>query len=117
MARLTSDFFVSHLMRRVAGEGGFATIAKKGALEAGAIYIAVRQRTGKVQLFSPAAQQYYQDERPQDRLFSMVETVSSDEDINKFVDKETRFDPDFWLVELEIDTNGLPLPFDVTTPC
>ena len=115
MARLTSDFYVSQLIRRVAGEGGFAAIAKKGATEAGAIYIVVRDRSGALRLFAPAPQQSYKDQRPTDRLFLKIEHVASDEDINKFAETEKRFDPDFWLVELEIAAGQSQLPFETTT--
>ncbi len=113
MARLTSDFYVAHLMRRVAGAGGFAAILKKGASEAGAVYIVVRERFGALRLYGPAPQQAYQQDRPSDRYFLKLDAVTNDEDINKFVDSEARFDPDFWLVELEMDQADLP--FEVTT--
>jgi hypothetical protein len=114
MARLTSDFFVSQLMRKVAGDGGFAAVAKKGASEAGAIYIAIRERAGTVHLYGPAPQQSYNDDRPTERYFINIEAVSTDQDISNFVDAETRFDPDFWLVELELNRELSELPFTVT---
>jgi hypothetical protein len=114
MARVTSDFFVSSLMRRVAGAGGFATIAKKGASEAGAVYIAVRERSGTIRFFGPAPQQAYQNDHPIDRYFLQVDAVKDDADLDKYVEKEARFDPDFWLVELELNTNRDELPFEIT---
>jgi hypothetical protein len=113
MARLTSDFYVAHLMRRVASEGGFAAIIKRGASEAGAVYIALRQRSGAMTLYGPAPQQAYQDDHPVDRFFYLRDTVSNDADISTFVEAETRFDRDFWLVELDIDTEQKSLPFEI----
>ena len=40
-ARVKSDFWVSVLIRRVQIEGGFAYLARRGAPEAGAIFIKV----------------------------------------------------------------------------
>jgi hypothetical protein len=115
MPRLTSDFFVAQLMRRVSSDGGFAAIIKKGASEAGAVYITVRERSGAVTLYGPAPQQAYQDDHPADRFFYLRDTVSSDADISQFVEAETRFDRDFWLVELDIDTDRKSLPFEIMT--
>lgn len=115
MARLTSDFFVSSLIRRVASEGGFAAVTKRGAAEAGAVYIALRDRFGGIQLYGPAPQQAYGQDRPVDRYFLRNESITNDEDINKFVEAEARFDSDFWLIELEIDLSRSELPFEVMT--
>jgi hypothetical protein len=85
--RLTSEFWVSQLMRRVFKDGGYAAVIKKGAAEAGAIFIKVQFR---------------------DRAFSLVlERVNASE-IEEKLAREGRFDPDFWAVELE------PLSEDVT---
>ena len=45
--RLTSDFWVSALMRRVFAEGGFAAVARRGASEAGAVFVVTRNRVGQ----------------------------------------------------------------------
>ncbi|MEP2580565.1 MAG: DUF1491 family protein, partial [Roseibium sp.] len=37
--RVTSEFFVSALVRRVFGEGGFAAVSRRGAPEAGAVFV------------------------------------------------------------------------------
>ncbi len=115
MARLTSDFYVSSLMRLVAGEGGFASIIKKGAAEAGAVYIAVRDRFGGIQFYGPAPQQAYGQDRPIDRYFLKHEIVTNDEKVNEFLQAEARFDSDFWLIELEIDSSRSDLPFEIMT--
>ena len=46
--RLTTDFWVSALMRRVFAEGGFAAVAKRGASEAGAVFVVTRNRARPV---------------------------------------------------------------------
>jgi hypothetical protein len=115
MARLTSAIFVSAMMRQVMSQGGFAAILRKGAQEAGAVYIIVRERSNDVVLYGPAPQHLYDDERPNARLFAKVERVVSDMDVHDFTEKESRFDPDFWLVELETDAMSNPLPFEIMT--
>ncbi len=46
--RLTSEFWVAALVRRVNGTGAFAALSNKGAAEAGAIFIKFRNADGKL---------------------------------------------------------------------
>ena len=116
MPRLTSSFFVAQLVRRINGSGGFAAILKKGADEAGALHIAVRSRDGKLRFYRPALQMSYDDETTGGRLFQLDPSIADDIALSAFVEKEQRFDPDFWVVELETQSNGAELPFEIVTP-
>lgn len=100
--RITSDLFVSALMRRAFAAGGFAAIERRGAAEAGAIFVVARSRMGELTLFGPAPQTSYEEGRP-DRLFA--ELVRSDDpgEVTARLDKEARFDPDLWIVEVELE--------------
>lgn len=60
--RLKSEIFVSALIRRVFSAGGFAAVEKKGAEEAGAIFIRQRLRDGRENLYGPAPQSFAEDE-------------------------------------------------------
>lgn len=115
MARLTSTFFVAQLVRRVNGSGGFAAILKKGAEEAGAVHIAVRSRCGTLRFYRPAMQMSYDDETTGGRLFQLDALTADDLALSAFVEREQRFDPDFWIVELEMQSDSTSLPFDVVT--
>lgn len=110
--RLTSDFWVTALIRRVQGEGGFAYLARRGAPEAGAIFIKVSTRSGTCDLFTPAPQTSYGDESDGGRLFLRllhnVEQTEADEKMQR----EIRFDPDLWIIELE-DVADVATFFDV----
>ena len=101
MTRVTSSIFVSALMRRVQGKGGFAAILRKGADQAGAINIVMRGRNGEIALYQPASQFAANPEGVRERAFYRSPQISSDETLDAFVKSETRFDPDFWLVELD----------------
>lgn len=98
--RLTSDFWVSALIRRVSLGGGFAAVVRRGATEAGAVFVVERDRLGGVRLYGPAAQASYGEERPSERLFAPV-PVEGEEAVNARLERETRFDPDIWVVEIE----------------
>lgn len=96
--RVTSDLFVSQLLRRVFADGGFAAVERKGAEAAGAVYILSRARDGSIRLYGPAVQTMSADDGT--RRF-MAETVTDAEALAARFAREARFDPDFWVVEIE----------------
>ena len=51
--RLRADIWVSAYIRRVEVEGRFATLRRRGAPEAGAIFVLVDRLDGRVALYSP----------------------------------------------------------------
>ena len=106
-ARLRTDFFVAVLRRRAEAAGAFVSIAKRGAEEAGAVFITVDRRDGCFDLYAPAPQSVFDDERPSDRLFSLVLREAGDAEVRKRMESERRFDPDLWLVDIE-DRQGRP---------
>jgi len=98
--RVTSEFFVAALVRRVFSGGGFAAVIRKGSPEAGAIFITVRRRDGTVALYGPAPQSGY-GEGPSDRRFICLAEDLDDDAISQRIERETRFDTDVWFVELD----------------
>lgn len=99
--RVTSELWVSALIRRVFSTGGFAAIVQRGSPEAGAIYVTTRSRLGEVELYVPAPQTSYDTSKPEDRLFSRLTGLDSDT-IDARLARERRFDLDIWIVELEV---------------
>lgn len=104
------------MIRRVNGAGGFAALVKKGADEAGAIHIAVRSRHGALRFYRPAMQMSYDAQTTGERLFQIDAAVADDSALGAFIEKEQRFDPDFWVIELEMPSDSADLPFDAITP-
>lgn len=99
--RLTSDFWVSALLRNCFRTGGFAAVARRGATEAGAIFVIVRNRLGETTLYGPAPQASYEAARPDERLFTMLIENAEASAVDERLARETRFDPDVWIVEVE----------------
>lgn len=100
--RLKSDFIVSATIRRAELGGAFAALRKRGGAEAGAIFVVVDRLDGTCQLFGPAPQAHYAAEDGA-RAFTrmhVVETVTR-EAIESRLEKEIRFDPDLWILEIE----------------
>jgi len=112
--RLTSELFVSALLRRVAVDGGYGAVLRRGSSEAGAILVVLRGR-GTVALMRPAPQSAYDGARPEDRLF-IADIAADDAAIDAAIAREARFDPDLWVVELETPTGAATPYLTVTTP-
>jgi hypothetical protein len=100
--RLRSDLFVSALIRRAEVAGASAMLRRRGAAEAGAVFLKLDLLDGRAALLGPAPQS---EEPPEgiDRLFARLHR---DEWIAPFeaeerMKKEIAFDPDLWLVEIE----------------
>ena len=99
--RLTTDFWVSALIRTVFNAGGFAAVIKRGATEAGAVFITVRDRLGQVTLYGPALQGSYEEGEVEDRLFALLIYEGHMEAIEQKLAREAKFDSDIWVIELE----------------
>ena len=100
--RLKSDMFVSALIRRVFGLGGFAAVEKKGAESAGAIFIRQRFRDGLETLYAPAPQNFFGEDDGQRKFEVRAQKVEPDA-LRELLERGLRFDADLWLVELETD--------------
>ncbi|MEX6506997.1 DUF1491 family protein [Jiella sp. M17.18] len=98
--RITSELFVAQLLRRLFAAGDFAAVVRRGAEAAGAIFVVARGRGGAVQLFGPAVQSLSEDVGG--RQF-MREAASDDAALDARFAREARFDPDFWVVEIETE--------------
>lgn len=102
--RLKTEIYVSMLTRRVFAMGGFAAIEKRGAEEAGAIFIRQRFRDGLENLYAPVPQMLVSEEG--ERRFELRLRQAEREAVEQLLNKEQRFDSDLWVVELEIDEIG-----------
>lgn len=99
--RLSSDFWVSAFMRDVRAQGGFAYLQRRGAEEAGAVFIKQNGSDAFSTLFGPAAQSFYDETNERgDRLF-MVLCADTEENITARLYQELEFDPDIWIIEVE----------------
>jgi hypothetical protein len=101
--RLTSDFWVSAYVRRCHGEGAFAVVRRRGAAEAGAIFIVLDRLNGENDLYGPAPQSEAGAVigRSFERLAERVDGLSVEERLAR----ELRFDSDVWIVAVE-DRDG-----------
>ena len=101
--RLKSAIWVAAYLRRCQVEGASAVLRRRGAEEAGAVFIKVNRLDGTADLYSPAPQSAFDDAHPTDRLFAPAMKVqpAPDSDVEAALTRQLRFDPDLWIVEVE----------------
>jgi hypothetical protein len=102
--RLKSSIWVSAYVRRCDIEGAFAAVRRRGAEEAGAIFIKLNRLDGTGTLYGPAPQTMFDEARPADRLFTALagaQAPAPEADIEARLGRELKFDPDVWIVEVE----------------
>ncbi|MBV8793189.1 MAG: DUF1491 family protein [Pseudolabrys sp.] len=102
--RLKSAIWVAAYVRRCNGAGSFAAVRRRGADEAGAIYIKINRLDGTATLYGPAPQSSFDDSRPSDRAFIAMlgspQPVPEGE-VDAKLAREIKFDSDLWVVEIE----------------
>ena len=102
--RLKSGIWVAAYVRRCMVEGVFVAVRRRGAEEAGAIFIKINRLDGTGTLYGPAPQTVFEEARPADRMFVAIvgrDTPALDADIESRLTREVRFDPDLWIIEAE----------------
>ncbi len=104
--RLKSEIWVAAYRRRCEIAGAFAVMRRRGAAEAGAILIKIDRLDGNVALYGPAPQSFFGEGETERRFVRMhpqeaIENAAAEARI----EKELRFDPDLWIVEVE-DRSG-----------
>jgi hypothetical protein len=100
--RLKSSIWVAAYLRRCQTEGVFGAVRRRGAEEAGAVFVKVALLDGHAMLYVPAPQTVYDDSRPFERIFTPTSKEPVPEaSVEDRLVKEIRFDPDAWIVETE----------------
>ena len=101
--RLKSGIWVAAYLRRCFIEGAFGAVRRHGADEAGAIFIKVSRLDGTADLYGPAPQSAFDEAHPADRAFSpaLKQLPAPEADVEAYLSKQLRFDPDLWIAEVE----------------
>jgi hypothetical protein len=101
--RLKTALWVAAYLRRCQVEGVSAVVRRRGAEEAGAVFVRICRLDGTSDLFGPAPQSEFDAVREADRAFSpsLKERPAPDEAVEAYLAREVKFDPDVWIVEVE----------------
>jgi hypothetical protein len=95
MARLKSAIYVQALIRRAEAAGAAAYLVRRGAEEAGAVFLKINRLDGTCMVLSPAR-------RGEERVWTKpLGDSGNDERSAEYFAKQIRFDPDIWIVEIE----------------
>ncbi|NMD06930.1 MAG: DUF1491 family protein [Phyllobacteriaceae bacterium] len=105
LPRLKTGLWVQAFLRARETQGHFGAVLKRGADEAGALYVVVNHLDGSHDLLAPAPGSAY-DEQGERRFVKDFATPVPWNDITLRMDKRKRADPDLWLIEVE-DRGGL----------
>ena len=94
--RLKAGIFVRALIRRVEVAGASAYVARKGSEEAGAIFIQISRLDGTCTVLNQA--------RDADGERVWARPLGETSDIEKaaaYFERQIKYDPDLWIVEIE----------------
>jgi len=107
--RLRSDIWVAAYLRRCGVEGVSAVLRRRGAAEAGTIFVKIDHLNGRATLYGPAPQSAAAELKPGvERIFARAhreEWIGSDA-ADARLEREIAFDPDLWIVEVENGAAG-----------
>ena len=81
-------------------EGLYGAVIRKGAEEAGAVYVIVNHLDGTCHLFGPAPGPSH-DEEGERRWIEELKSPTVLAEITPLLERKRRFDPDIWVVEIE----------------
>jgi hypothetical protein len=93
---IASVVWVSALIRRVELAGAFATVARRGDAAAGAILVKTfDRRAGAARLYALATR------REGEPVWMQPVDSHAEGDIDAYIERAVRIDPDVWVVEVE----------------
>ncbi len=97
---LPTDFWAGALIRRAELAGAFAAVLRKGDARAGSVLVKVmNRRAGETRLYAGAV-------GPDGERLWMRPVKSTEEaDVDAYLERTLRYDPDHWVVEID-DTQG-----------
>jgi hypothetical protein len=105
---LRSDLWVAAFVRRHNDIGHICVVARKGDAGAGQVFIEIDHLDGTVSLLTPAATSA---EGTGEKGFVRRFAHASPQTVTQRIAREAEFDPDFWLIALEMrgDDPGVPI--------
>ena len=96
--RLTTAIWLGVFMRRESERGAYVTVVRKGAQQAGAVFV-LHEKAGRLfDVYGPAPQSFV-EEGLSERRFERVREAVPEDEANLYLERQRDFDPDLWIVE------------------
>ena len=98
VVRLPAHLEVSGLMRRVAGEGGFATVIAKGERDAGTILLVLRDSHTNPRIF----ERIPLSDGTRAWTLNRAQDDDNKQEFDEYLTRRSHQDSDLWIVELDV---------------
>ena len=93
--QIDTDIWVYALLRRANQGGAFATVERRGDSKGGSVLVKLLdQRTGEARLLAEATR------GDGERIWMRPITSTSEPDLDAYIARAIRIDPDLWVVEI-----------------
>jgi hypothetical protein len=102
MSLFRTDIWVAAFVRRHNDLGRICIVTRRGDPVAGQIFMLLDHLNGTVSLFTPAPSARRRDEDGADRVFERRFDHVEPQQARDRIAREVDFDPDLWVVELEM---------------
>lgn len=98
--RLKSKLWVQAYLRLCQLNNAPAVVVRKGQADGGAIYIKISRLDDTIDLYTPAPAGL---DAANARLWTLDETLTaaSEDDAGAYLDRQIKYDPDIWIIEVE----------------
>lgn len=94
--KLSTDIWVSALIRRAELSGAFAMIERKGDPRGGAVLVKVLNRTeGTARLYAEAVR------GDGERVWMQPQSTDQERELDAYITRAVGYDPDIWVVEID----------------
>ncbi|MGC1356519.1 MAG: DUF1491 family protein [Xanthobacteraceae bacterium] len=101
--RLKTSLWAAAYLRRCDVEGVSAVVRRRGADDAGAVFVRVNRLDGTSDLFGPAPQSSFEAAEGAARAFSpsLATATVPDARVEEYLARQMKFDSDLWIIEVE----------------
>jgi hypothetical protein len=106
--RLTTVIWLGVFMRLESQRGAYVTVVKKGAQQAGVAFVLHNHLNGTFDVYGPAPQSMIEENGAERKFEQVLDHVSSEE-VDAFLERQKKFDPDIWVIETESGTGDISL--------
>lgn len=96
--RIASAVLVTALIRRAEADGGFGAVLARGDSSAGSILVVLLEKGANPRIL----ERILQPNELYSWALAKAESAEDESEVPEFIARRRRFDPDLWVVELDI---------------